>query len=55
MKIGSVIMEIQEYLFSHLSDEQIAKKVGCPVEWVHQERESFICGYDETSDYPYEQ
>ena len=38
-RISDVLIEINEYLDSDLSDEEIAEQVGCPQLWVTQERE----------------
>ena len=38
-RISDVLIEINEYLDSDLSDKEIAEQVGCPERWVAQERE----------------
>ena len=38
-RISDVLIEINEYLDSDLSEEEIAEQVGCPQRWVTQERE----------------
>jgi len=38
-KVSDVLIEISEHLDTELSDEQIAEQLGCPVNWVTQERE----------------
>lgn len=37
-RISDVLIEINEYLDSDLSDKEIAEQVGCPERWVTQER-----------------
>jgi hypothetical protein len=42
MKVKEKLLEIQEYLDSNLSDEQIAKIIDCPPDWVLKERLSHL-------------
>ncbi len=40
-RISDVLIEINEYFDTDLSDEQIAEQIGCPVNWVTQERKEY--------------